>query len=92
MIKVYAVVTDWATYDDNGCNVKLFSSYDKALNEFNKVVEEEKTKNWSSVIDKEGKVKEGYILEEDKDYFKIYEDNDYNDNHTEMWIEEKEVY
>ena len=89
-MKVYLVVNDWATEDANDVSITVFDSFYKAKYELKKQREEECRECWEQAFNN-GKLCEGYCLDENDFLFEIWEDGYYVTSHTRIQIIEKEV-
>lgn len=66
-MKVYGVIFDWSTRDDNQVEIELFDTYPKAFKRFNQIIQNEKNPEMSWVadaFDENGEVLDGYELDE----------------------------
>ena len=65
--KIYMVQLDWSSDDDQGILTYLYNTKEKALEKFNKILEEEKTLDWywsKDAFDENGNLnEEDYELE-----------------------------
>ncbi len=65
--KIYMVQLDWSNDDDQGILTYLYNTKEKALEKFNKILEEEKTLDWywsKDAFDENGNLdEENYKLE-----------------------------
>ena len=65
--KIYMVQLDWSNDDDQGILTYLYNTKEKALEKFNKILEEEKTLDWywsKDAFDENGNLdEENYELE-----------------------------
>lgn len=65
-MKAYSIVFEWSTYDCNGVDVEVFSTYDKAVARFNEIISNEKDNNVSWVGDayeKDGNLQKDFTLD-----------------------------
>ena len=66
-MKVYMVLFDWSTQDDEAVEVELFDTYQKAYNRFKEIIANELVFDisWAAeAFDDNGKVLDGYEFEE----------------------------
>ena len=82
---VWEVVIESVLDDEHDVDGRLFSTYQKAKEFFDKCVADEKKSN--PLMDSENKV-----VVESKDYFQIYEGGFYNSNRYEITIVERKVH
>ena len=82
---VWEVVIESALDDEHDVDGKIFSTYQKAKEFFDKCVADEKKSN--PLMDSENKV-----VTESKDYFQIYEGGFYNSNRYEITIVGRKVH
>lgn len=93
---VYMVLFDWSTTDDCGLEIKLFNTYEKALQKFNEYVENECDPEMSwvgeEVFNEDGDVNNDYELHccvqaegEQNLYWKVADKNDYN-RHSFLYL------
>ncbi|MCM1532361.1 MAG: hypothetical protein NC114_08840 [Ruminococcus flavefaciens] len=98
---VYMVVFDWSTCDDDGYEIKLFDTYEKALEQYDRYIENECDAELSwvgeEVFDENGEVNEGYELhcceqtEGEQDlYWKVADKNDYC-RHSYLYLSKEAV-
>lgn len=70
-MKVFMVVFDWSTTDNEDIEIKLFDSYEKALKHFNQTIKNEMDPemSWvaSEAFDKNGNIAEGFTLDSNCD-------------------------
>ena len=86
-MKVYAVVSHWTCDCDNGSDIDIYNTKEKALEELN-----EQIRNARIDMNYDENDKDSNIVEElDEDNYCIYEDGYYSSNHISIRIEEKEV-
>ncbi len=65
-MKAYTIVFEWSTDDANGVDVEVFDSYEKAVERFNAIIEDESDNNisWAAdAFDENGDVRHGYELD-----------------------------
>lgn len=65
-MKVYTIVFQWATDDAEGTDVEVFDTYEKAVDRFNQIVEDEHDNSISWVgdaYDENGDLLEDYKLD-----------------------------
>lgn len=86
MNKVYLVVMNWAFEGDCGIDIEVFVSKPKAVEEFRKLVNEEKHNSW--IGEKSGTK---IAIEEELEWFEAIEVGRDQDVRTEIYIEEKDV-
>lgn len=70
-MKVYTIVFEWSTNDCDGVDVEVFSTYEKAVNRFNEIIENEHKPEISWVgeaFDENGNLKENYTLDCNKQF------------------------
>ena len=82
---VWEVVIESALDDEHDVDGRIFSTYQKAKEFFDKCVADEKKSN--PLMDSENKV-----VTESKDYFQIYEGGFYNSNRYEITIVGRKVH
>lgn len=90
-MKVWELKNEWYTADESGVKTELYSTYEKALTAFNKVVEEELSEDWKGAFNEDGTLRENYGMDRMKDYFEIFEDGFHSSSSTTVSITEKEV-
>lgn len=73
---VYVLQIDWAYHGDMDINIKIFSSIDKARKALNEYIEQDKEDFISSLYN----MVDNSDLE--KDWYEVYEDDDYIANHS----------
>lgn len=78
MNKVYLVIESWSSNFENGMNINVF----KNLTDAQKLVRE-KIDSIKNASDYNTELEEDY-------YYEGYNDGEYNENHTSIYIEEKE--
>lgn len=84
---VWTVQTDWSCdFAGHTCDVYLYATEELARKSFSELVAQDKTKNYADVY---GSC--GWSWEEDDDYWCIYENGRYAENHSEIKIVEQEV-
>lgn len=90
MNKVWLVTTEWVEESllGNGGITRVFSSYEKAKQVFNELVEEDKKDNFGGVYNIEDSE---YEWEEDKTHWSIWRSGYYNSDHSNITIEELEL-
>lgn len=69
-MKVYMVLFDWSTVDDDAVEVELFDTYEKAYNRFMEIIGNEKNTEMSWAADafnEDGIVKDEYIFDSETD-------------------------
>lgn len=76
-MKVYLLIDSWACDFETGRDINVYETREKALKEF-----EEKIKEFSSFYD---------TIDKSEDSFEAYNEGEYNENHTYIYIQEKEV-
>lgn len=91
-MKVYEFICIWCTEHNVGYSTKIFSTLEKAKVEFENEVDTDIQNCWTEAFNKDGALKEGYIMECTDTYFCIYRVGLYNKASTEISISEKEVY
>lgn len=91
MTNVYVLTNKYATEDTTGVDVQIFKNLDKAREEMAKQINFEKTECWDYAFDADGSLRSGYVMEEDTDYFEIWEEGYYNSAHTLITIGKKQV-
>ena len=65
-MKAYTIVFEWATDDAEGTDVEVFDTYEKAVDRFNKIIEDEHDNSISWVgdaYDENGELLEDYELD-----------------------------
>lgn len=65
-MKAYTIIFEWSTADCNDIEVEVFSTYEKAVERFNRIIEDESDNSISWVgdaFDEDGELKENYTLE-----------------------------
>ena len=65
-MKAYTIVFEWSTDDENGVDVEVFDSYEKAVHRFNEIIEDEHSPemSWvSNAWDENGDLLHGYELD-----------------------------
>lgn len=64
-MKVYLVLFQYATDDCDGVDTQAFSTYDKAVEAFNEIIESEKNPeiSWASDAFENDKLQDGYELD-----------------------------
>ena len=65
-MKAYTIVFEWSTDDANGVDVEVFDSYEKAVQRFNEIIEDEhypETSWVSDAWDEKGDLLEDYDLD-----------------------------
>jgi hypothetical protein len=87
-MKVYMVMFDWSTIDDEAVEVELFDTYEKAKTRFNEIIADENNPelSWvgSEAIDENGEINDGFDFEEHGDageydrWWNITDKNDWN--------------
>lgn len=82
---VWEVVIESILDDEHDVDGRIFSTYQKAKEFFDKCVEDEKKSD--PLMDSENKV-----VVEGEDYFQIYESGFYNSNHYEITIVGRKVH
>ena len=91
MNKVYVVKTEWTNDYDNGETERIYDTKEKALEDFNDIVEGGK-ENLNLYYDEIDMIDEEDMIEEiDDNYYCIYESNDYLRNHIVARLVEREV-
>lgn len=78
MNKVYLVIESWSSNFENGMNINVF----KNLTDAQKLVRE-KIDSIKNASDYNTELEEDY-------YYEGYNDGEYNENYTSIYIEEKE--
>lgn len=78
MKKVYLLIDSWACDYENGRDIKIYSTKEKAMEEFNN-----KIKEFNGVVYN--------TIDKSKDSFEAFNEGEYAENHTYIYIEEKEV-
>lgn len=65
-MKVYEVIFNWSTEDENGLGTHIFSTYEKAKEHFESIIENESNADISwvgdGVFDENGELNEGYEM------------------------------
>lgn len=93
---VWKVKNLWSTGDDIGADTYLFSTYAKAVEKFNDIVNDEVENCWSDVLEDDHTLKTEYIddyyLEVRQDHFEIYSVNRHNEPSTLVTIQRIEVH
>ena len=89
-MKVYLVVNEWSTEDACGVATHAYDSYEKAHKIFEEVKEEEIRECWDKAFE-DGKLVDGYEVEDCNDHFEIWESGYYAASHTCIEIRELEV-
>ncbi len=85
-MKTYTIVFEWSTDDCNGVDVEVFSTYEKAVDRYNGIIENECDNNISWVgdaFDENGNLKENYTLDCNEQYTD-------NEEHELWWRIEKQ--
>ena len=82
--KVYVCIEDWHFECDSGVSVNVFDSLDKAKEYLFKGIKEIKEEYKDSDS-------EDMVIEEDNLSYSQYEEGYYIDNHSDIYILEKEV-
>ena len=77
-MQIWCLNTDWASYDETGSDVTLYSTRERALSNFEKEVAEELDRY--GIID--DNVPDGYTMEKTEDHFEIYKDGEYLLDHS----------
>ena len=86
-MKVYAVISNWVCDCDNGSDTNIYTTREKALEDFN-----EQIRNARIDMNYDEEDEDSNIIEElDENNYSIYEDGYYSRNHINIRIEEKEV-
>lgn len=65
-MKIYTIVFEWSTNDCDGVDVEVFLTYEKAVNRFNEIIENEHKPEMSWVSDawdENGDLLKDYILD-----------------------------
>ena len=65
-MKAYTIIFDWATEDASGIDVEVFDTYDKAVDRFHRIIEDENDNSISWVgdaFDENGDLLEDYELD-----------------------------
>lgn len=79
-MKVYEVIFNWSTEDENNIETAIFSTYKKAKKYFNNIIKNENDAEISwvgdGVFDENGEVVDGYELNCNTDYSKGKEEQD----------------
>ncbi len=93
MDKVY-VITDNCVWDDEDYSqiVGIATTKELAIECFKNYVEKVKDEIDIDNLDiSENGIDDGYIIEEDEDYFRVYRNGEYNSYHTYISLYEKEL-
>jgi hypothetical protein len=89
---VYAVRQEWANGDGCETQIDLFDTEEKAQEFYKECVKQEKTEFLTSQhLDENGELEEGYCAKEDTYYYEFYEDGNYSEVYSVIWVEELEV-
>lgn len=83
-MKIYVILTESVVDGEFETSVYLFSTFEKAKIEFDKMVAETKQNDHLMECD-------DVVVEESETEFTIYEDGYYSIDHYSVWIEEKNV-
>ena len=82
-MQIWCIKTDWASYDETGSDVTLYSTRERALSDFEKEVAEE--------LDRYGitddNAPDGYTMEKTEDHFEIYKNGEYLLDHSTISLE-----
>ena len=82
-MQIWSVKTDWATENETGSSVTLYSTKELAQTAFEKEVAEELIRYGVS----DDNVPDGYKMEKTEEYFEIYLDGEYLLNHSTISLE-----
>jgi hypothetical protein len=98
-MKVYMVLFDWSTDDQSEIEVKLFDTYEKAHDYYEKIINDERNPDlsWAAdAFDENNDVKDGYDFEEHDwgapydCWWNVTDKNDWN-RHDFLDLREMEV-
>ena len=90
-MKVYVVLENWVVDYDSGSTMEVYSTKEKALEDFNERIRNAKI-DMNFEKNEDEQIEDSSIVEEkDEDSYCIYEDGYYSNNHINIRIEEKEV-
>lgn len=89
-MKVFELRIDWATDDSNDVGTMLYSTHEKAKAEFLEEIEAAKT-DYDQAFNEDGTLCDGWVLDDGKDFWELYQDGYYCFNHCTITITEKEV-
>lgn len=70
-MKIYTIIFDYSTDDTDGVDVELFDTYEKAVNRFNEIIENEKNPDMSwvgDILDENGNIPEDYEFDRSPDF------------------------
>ena len=87
---VYELKVDWATNDDQGCTTEIYSTEERAIKAFNFEVVQS-MQDYSCFDEESGELENGWELEKGNNYWHLYQDNFWNNNHCLITITEKEI-
>lgn len=88
---VWAVQTDWSLNGKEcSSDLYLYATEELAKKSFAELVAQDKTENYADVYCGES-ASDGWSWEEDNNYWCIYKNDDYCENHSEIKIEQYEV-
>lgn len=102
-MKVYEVIFNWSVEDENNVETAIFSTYEKAKEYFDNIIENENDAEISwvgdGVFDENGEVNEGYELNCSPDYPENEEhdlwwcvwNNNCNEYYDEIYLRIKEL-
>lgn len=91
MNKVWIIHLEWVDDCDCADNTYCYDSKEKALEAFDKLVREELNDCWGGVINENGTIADGYVLERTSDSMTVYEDGYYNSNHETITLKEYSI-
>ena len=88
-MKVYMVLFDWSTTDDEAVEVELFDNYTKAHERFCEIIliEQNPDMSWvgEEAFEIDGRIKDGYIFDSNEDlsgqtdlWWNVTDEDDYN--------------
>ena len=90
-MKIWAIEHHWADDDTVEYQTTLYDSEEKARASFNALVKSAKEDSWGGVINEDGTVTDGYVLEETENSFDIFEEGFYIRNHEAIKLTQLDV-
>ena len=89
--KVYELMVDWATNDDQGCTTELYATEENAIKAFNFEIIQA-MQDYGCFDEETGELEEGWVLDKGNNFWELYEGGYYSTSHCTITITEKEIY
>ena len=89
-MKVYELKIDWATNDAQGCTTEIYATEEKAIKSMNFEIVQA-MQDYGCFDEETGELEDGWELEQRDNYWHLFEDNFWCQNHCLITVTEKEV-